>query len=270
MTTQVQMPTSDARTKILQRVLNLRARAEDAGSSESEMNAAMTMCMKLMESYNIEEAELALAEASGEIKLEVVTKVAETNVLKGTKQKHKLLLCLTGIEAFTETKCVFSSYSGAITFTGHRPDVEMADFLASIVKEALDREFANYKRAEAGRLGYGAKTSFTNAMAQRISARLFEMAHARDAERAENKKKAQQMMIENAATASSTALIVSDIADQKAKEVAAEFRRVHPRLRTVKTFSRSTNGNAFSAGRAAGDKVNLGRAIGRGNQKALA
>jgi len=228
------------------------------------------MAMKLMESYNIEEAELALAEASGEIKLEVVTKVVNTNVLKGRKQKHKLLSCLTGIEAFTETKCVFNGYSGEITFTGHRPDVEMADFLASVIKEALDREFINYKRQLGGRTGYGAKTSFQNAMARRVSARLYDMARERDKERADNKKKAQQERIENAATASSTALVVSDIAEQKAKEVSVEFRKAHPRLRTVKTFSRSSNGNAFSAGRDAGDRVNLGRAVGSSTQKALA
>lgn len=269
METQVQLSSSDARTKILQRVLNLRARADDAGSSEAEMNAALTKAMNMMESYNIEEAELALAEASGEIKLEVVTKVVNTNVLKGRKQKHKLLSCLTGIEAFTETKCVFSGQSGEITFTGHRPDVEMADFLASVIKEALDREFINYKRQLGGRTGYGAKTSFQNAMAWRVSTRLYDMARERDKERAENKKKEEKLRLENAETSTSTALIVSDIAEQKAKEVSAEFRKAHPRLRTVKTFSRSSNGNAFSAGRAAGDRVNLGRAVGRSTQKAL-
>jgi hypothetical protein len=269
METQIQIQNSDGRTKILQRVMNLRARAEDAGSSEAEMNTALTLAMKLMESYSIEEAELAIAEASGEIKLEVVTKVAETNVLKGTKQKHKLLLCLTGIEAFTETKCVFNSYSGNITFTGHRPDVEMADFLASVIKEALDREFDNYKRSEAGRLGYGAKASFQNAMSQRVSRRLYDMAAERDKDRKAKKYAAEKLQIENGATASSTALVVSEIAEQKAKEVAAEFRKAHPRTRTVQTHSRSTNGNAFSAGRSAGDKLNLGRAISKSSQKAL-
>jgi hypothetical protein len=269
METQVQMNASAARTKILQRVMNLRARAEDAGSSEAEMNAALVMAMKLMEAYSIEEAELALAEASGEIKLEVITRVASTDILKGKKQKHKVLLCLTGIEAFTETKCVFNSYSGAVTFTGHRPDVEVAEFLVGIIKEALDREFLNYKRREIA-LGYGAKVSFQNAMAQRVSRRLYDMARERDNDRAAKKCEAQRLQIENASTTSSTALIVSDIAAQKAKEVAAEFRKAHPRLRTVKTFTRSTNSNAFSAGRAAGDRVNLGRAISGSNRKALA
>ena len=181
METQVQISSSDARTKMLQRVLNLRARAEDAGSSEAEMNASLIMCQKLMDSYNIEEAELAIAEASGQIKLEVVTKKANTNILKGVKQLHKVLLCLTGIEKFTETKCVYSKYEGSVTFTGHRPDVELADFLVAVIKEALDREYANYRRNTPA-VGYGAKTSFTNAMASRVSQRLYDMATDRNNE----------------------------------------------------------------------------------------
>jgi len=270
MNTQVQMNASDARTKMLQRVLNLRARAEDAGSSEAEMNTALNMAMKLMESYNIEEAELAMAEASGEIKLEVITRVADTNLLKGKKQLHKVLLTLTGISKFTETKVVYSQYSGAATFTGHRPDIELAEFLVGVIKDALDREFENYKRREAGRLGYGAKTSFQNAMATRVSNRLHEMAAQRDSDRRAKKVEAERLRIENAATASSTALVVSEIAEQKAKEVAAEFNKAHPRLRTVRTMTRSSNSNAFSAGRAAGDRVNLGRAISGASRKALA
>ena len=268
METQVQVQKSDARTKILQRVLNLRARAEDAGSSEAEMNTALTMAMKLMESYNIEEAELALAEASGEIKLEVITKNIEASVLKGKKQKHKIVLCLTGIEKFTETKCVFNSYTGAITFTGHRPDVELADFLTCVIKDALDREFMSYRKANAA-IGYGAKTAFQTAMASRVSQRLYNMASERDAEREANKQKAQQLKIENSATSSSTALVVSEIAEQKAKEVAAEFKKAHPRIRTVNTFTRTNNNTAYGAGQSAGNRLNLGRAIGQNSRKAI-
>ena len=269
MQTQVQIQNSDPRTKILQRVLNLRARAEDAGSSESEMNTALTMAMKLMDSYNIEEAELAIAEASGQIKLEVVTKKAETQILKGSKQLHKVLFCLTGVEKFTETKCVYSKYTGDVTFTGHRPDVELADFLVAVIKEALDREYDNYRRSVSA-VGYGAKTSFQNAMATRVNQRLRDMATERDNERNKNKVAAQAKMIENASTASSTALIVSEIAEQKAKEVSAEFKKAHPRITTSSVYSRSSNGTAHGAGRSAGDRVNLGRAITQGSTKMLA
>ena len=76
-------------------------------------------------------------------------------------------------------------------------------------------------------------------------------------------------MIENAATASSTALVFSDIAEQKANEVATEFRKANPRVRYTNTYSRSSNGTAHGAGKFAGDRINLGRAITRDSTKLI-
>jgi hypothetical protein len=267
--TVVAQTNTSARDKMLQRVLNLRARAEDDASSEAEVNAALTLAMKLMDSYNIEEAELAIAEAEGRITLEIVQKVADTSMLKGTKQKHKVLNVLSSIAKFTETRVVVNSYSGGIIFTGHRPDTELANYLVAVVKEALDREFANYKRNTAGRLGYGAKASFQTAMASRLSHRLNDMANERDRDRDRAKKEAQKLQIENEATASSTALVISEIAEQKAKEVNEEFRKAYPRLRNISTSYHSRNATAHGAGRSAGDRVNLGRAVGTAGRKQL-
>lgn len=264
----VEIQATSQRDKILQRVLNLRARAEDSGSSEAEMNTALIMAAKLMDSYNVEEAELALAESEGRIELEIVQKNADASVLKGRKQKHKILSTLNAIADFTETKVVFSSYSGNITFTGHRPDTELANFLTSVIREALDREYDNYRKNTPA-VGYGAKAAFTTAMAQRVSQRLYKMAEERRAERNANKKEAERLKIENGATASSTALVVSEIAEQKAKEVDAEFRKAYPKLRTVRTTSRTSNRTAFHAGKSAGNNVNLGRAISGASTKSL-
>lgn len=261
---------SQSRDKMLQRVINLRARAENDASSEAEMNTALTMAMKLMDSYNIEEAELAIAEAEGRIELEIVQKTADTSLLKGKSHKHKVYNTLTGIAGFTETKVVISQYQGTITFTGHRPDTELANYLVAVVREALDREFENYKRNSAGRIGYGAKTSFQNAMASRISSRLFQMANERDKNRREEKAEAEKLKIENGSTGSSTALVISEIAEQKAKEVEAEFQKAYPRLRKTYGYSRSTNSTAHGAGYKAGNRVNLGRAISGGSTKRLA
>lgn len=269
--TQVTQTQSENRDKMLQRVLNLRAKASNDASSESEMNSALSLCAKLMDAYNIEEAELALAEADGRIELEIVHKESDSSILKGRKQKHKIVNVLSAISTFTETKVVMSTYSGKITFTGHRPDTEFANYLVAVIREALDNEFENYKRSVAGRIGYGAKTSFQNAMASRVSQRLYKMADERDEERKNAKEKAESLKIESRDTGSSTALIVSEIAEQKAKEVFAEFKKANPRLRTYRSSYRSTNGTAHGAGKAAGDRMNLGRAISKNSsQKAIA
>lgn len=269
MTVISQADVTKARDKMLQRVINLRARAEDDASSEAEMNTALTMAMKLMDAYGIEEAELAIAEAEGRIELEIVKKVVDTSLMQG-KKKHKIVNVLMAIAKFTESRVVINQYNGDITFTGHRPDTELANYIVAVVKESLDREFDNYKRAVAGRIGYGAKASFQIAMSTRVSQRLYDMAIERDSARAESKREAQKLKIENAATASSTALVISEIAEQKAKEVNAEFQKAYPKLRTTKTFNRSTNGTAHGAGRAAGDRVNLGRSISGASNKRIA
>ena len=267
--TTVTQSANTARDKMLQRVLNLRARAENEASSEAEMNTALAMCAKLMESYNIEEAELAIAESEGRIVLEIVEKVADTSLLKGKKQKHKVVNVLSAIANFTETKVVVNQYEGNIKFTGHRPDTELANYLVALIREAMEREFMNYKRDIGGRIGYGAKNSFQTAMADRVSTRLYRMSKERSDERDQKKKEAEKLKIENGATASSTALVVSEIAEQKAKEVAAEFKKAYPRLGTMRTSYRSTNGNAHSAGAAAGSRLNLGRAVGGSSAKRL-
>jgi hypothetical protein len=262
------MTEQNNRDKMLQRVMNLRAKAENDGASESEMQSAFTMAAKLMDAYNIEEAELALAETEGRIVLDIINKVVDTSCLNG-KQRHKIVLCLAGVSAFTSTKAVYNRYSGAITFTGHRPDVELSNYLIAVIKEALDREYENYRMNNKA-VGYGAKTAFQTSMASRISLRLFQMAQEADENRRKEKVKAESLQIENTNTSSSTALVISEIAEMKRKEVDAAYRKAHPRLRTSASFSFGNNTTAHGAGRSAGDRVNLNRAISSGSQRRVA
>lgn len=262
------MADQTAREKILQRVLNLRAKAEADGASEHEMNTAFAMAMKLMAAYQIEEAELALAEAEGRIELEIINRVADTSAL-GNKQRHKVILTLSAVAEFTSTRVVYNSYNGNITFTGHRPDVELANYLVAVVKEAIDREYHNYRVATPA-VGRGAKSAFQQAMAYRISNRLYRMARESAQEIKEKKMQAERLRIENKDTASSTALVVAEMVEQKRKGVEELFKKTHTRLRAGSGFRMSGNGNAYSAGSQAGDRVNLGRAISSANQKAIA
>jgi hypothetical protein len=256
--------TTNSRDKILQKILKLRARAEDSASSEAEMNVAFSMAAKLMDSYNIEEAELALAESEGRITLEVINKVSDTSALIG-KHRHKVILTLGAISKFTSTRVVYNRYGGDITFTGHRPDVELANYLVALIKDAMEREYNNYRIANVS-VGYGAKASFQMAMAYRISTRLINMASE-----SENKRKQDAAaMIENRETASSTALVVLEIAEQKRKEVDALFNKTHKSLRSSASFGYSKNVSAHSAGNAAGERIHLGHSIGTSKKAVLA
>jgi len=257
------------REKMLQRVLNLRAKAENDGSSEAEMQSAFAVAAKLMDLYNIEEAELALAEAEGRIVLDIVHKKSDTSALVGDKHRHKVILALAAIGEFTHTRSVYNRYSGNITFTGHRPDTELANYLIAVIKEAMEREYENYRRSNVA-VGGGAKASFQMSMVNRISSRLYLMAQDAEAERQANKRKAEQLQIENAATSSSTALIVCEIAEQKRREVHDAYQTKYPNLRRMASFSYGANSTAHSAGHAAGERVNLGRAIGAGTKRMIA
>lgn len=254
---------SEQRDKMLQRVLNLRAKAENAGSSEAEMNNAFAIAAKLMDAYHIEEAELAIAETEGRIVLDMVVQESDTNMLIGTSHRHKFIITLGGIEAFTGVKSVMYKSSGAIKFTGHRPDVELANYLVAVIREAMDREFDNY-RMRTGPTGYGAKGSFQTAMAARINTRLHKMAEEASAEREKNRKDAvTKKQIENSATSSSTALVVCEIAEQKRKETEQLHYKTFPNLRPAAGFGFGKNVSAHGAGKAAGDRVSLNRAIGQ-------
>lgn len=254
------------RDKMLQRVLNLRSRADDSASSEAEMNAALSMAARLMDSYNIEEAELAIAEAEGRIVLEIIHKVADTSLFKdgSTSHRHIVLNALTSIGDFTETKVVVGNTTGAITFTGHRPDVELANYLVAVIKGALDREYYSYRNSVPA-TGYGAKTSFQVAMVARINKRLSQMTAARISTRADAKQEAQKRQIGD----NCTALVISAIAEQKSREVNRAFQIAYSKLGKSKVNFRATNATAHGAGRAAGDKVHLGRAVEGSNTKRL-
>jgi hypothetical protein len=244
------------REKLLQRIVNLRAKAEDDAASEAEMNAAFNMAAKLMVSYQVEEAELALAESQGRIVLDIVHKKSDTRFVNGKSHRHKVFNCLTAIAKFTSTKCVVNTYDFSVTYTGHRPDVEWANYLTGLCKTAIDRAYESY-RASTPAVGYGAKTAFQLAMANRIARRLADMA--------ESNKKEYVKQVENKATSTANALVFVAMAEQKQKAVEDSFASKYSGgLRTTHSLGgRVSNGSAYSAGVSAGNKVNFGRAIGK-------
>ena len=108
-------------------------------------------------------------------------------------------------------------------------------------------------------------------MTNRISQRLYSMAQDAKAEREAKKREAVRLQIENASTASSTAMVVCEIAEQKRKEVNSFFDNAYKNsLRKGTGFSYGRNSTAHSAGAAAGNRVNLGRAIGEAAQRRIA
>lgn len=262
------------RNDMIERILNLRALGEGT-NSEAEAAAAMRAADKLMRGYRIGEAELAMAEADGSVRIDI-TEAYQGGIMQG-RHRHKVQACLWAIEHFCEVEAVITSRMGKcmIHWIGDRPDVELAQWFVDLVRGALDREYENWKRAQVV-VGRGAKASFQTAMAARINSRLREMRKERDAERASAVADATRLLPQDEADRvryavsngnirelTSTALVVASAAQIKHREVQGAFKAAYAgsRLGRAKNFSGGRNGNAFSAGQAAGDRVNFGRPV---------
>lgn len=261
---------NDERTKILQRIANLRARANDDASSEAEVMTAMNRAEKLMESYRVTEADLAIAESEGRVKIEIVEK--SVRAANGSI-RHKCQLCWSAIGRLTNTKSVRYSRSNEIRFTGDVADVEYAIYLMELIRGGMDRAYAAYRRETGGATGRNAKASFQIAMAQALNTRLYAMCREAEAERKEARARAGTAKLADLNVSDSRALVIADAFEDKRKATEEAFTKAHPRLRTGPGWSSggSHNRSAGSAGAAAGQRLGLGRGIGGGgNQRALA
>lgn len=274
------------RTNILQRILNLRALA-DGNASENEAMAAMKAADRLMHSYRVEEAELALAEATGEIKVEIVEEYQ--GGIKNGSVRHKVQSCIWNVEAYCEVEAVLKySYgegrAAQIHWIGDKPDVELAMYLVDLIRNAMDREYARWKRTQQA-VGRGAKGTFQLAMASRINERLKALKAERDAERRTALLEAQAVLNKDEAEAlgvavangdiaelTSTALVMVSAAKVKEQAVADRFKARYgkTRLGTASGFSYRGGRSAYDAGRAAGNSVNFGRPVGQSNVARLA
>lgn len=268
------------RQKYLQRILNLRELGSRT-SSEAEAMAAMAAAERLMHSLRITEAELVLAEATGEISVEIVHEY-QSGIRNG-RNRHKVQACVWGIERFCEVEVVITDGGSKLHWIGDKPDVELAMYLVDLLRGALDREYSLWSRRQQA-VGRGAKGAFQTAMASRINDRLSEMTRSRKKEREQALRDAQRLLDVPAAQAlglavangnlkqlTSTALVMVSAAHVKQEAVRAAFKVAygHTRLGKASGFSARGSASAYSAGRAAGDRVSFGRPLGGASQARL-
>lgn len=253
---------STDRAQILNRIANLRARAENGASSEAEVNAAITKAAKMMQAYNVSEAELAVAENDGTIT--IVTKEVGSLYKNGRNtyraRKHRVEQVLYAIQQFTQTKCVMGHHS--VEFTGATSDVEMAEWLFHTIKEAMDTAYDEFRKENVA-VGRGAKASFQLGMARRISERLIELRHQMDTDlkTAANDDLETTNYMEMNIT-KGTALVALSAMEEKIAARDEAFAAKYPRLGTARSYRRSSNTSAYQSGRNAGNRIGLGRPVG--------
>lgn len=281
------------RTDIMQRIINLRE-LSDSSASEAEAMNAMKIADKLMHSYRIEEAELAVAEGLGEIKVDIVNKTKFDIGLNIGRVRHKVQSIIWDLEAYCEVEVVLKTrvagFSGhntvhenGINAIGDKPDVELFWYLLDLCRDAMDREYARWVRTQQG-VGRGAKSAFQLAMASRIAQRLHDLRAERRKERREAEEAAAKalnkprdeinMAVNNGdmkMISSCMALVVASAAEQKRKAVDEAYAKAYgnTRLGTASGFGYTRNASASAAGRSAGDRVNFGRPVGESSNKLL-
>ena len=272
------------RTDVMQRILNLRELAESSTSQAEALNA-MKIAERMMHSYRIEEAELALAEGLGEIKVEIVDEVRWDCGLKVGRNRHKIQSLIWDIETFCEVEVVLKRRwdKAGLHVIGDKPDVELFWWMFAHLRDSMDRSYESWKRGQQG-IGRGAKASFQLAFSDAVADRLRSMR----AERRREQKAAEEaaakalnrpvdevrMDVSNGnlqALRSSMSLVVASAAEQKRKAVSDAYRAAYrnARLGTASGFGYRSGGSAAAAGRAAGGRVGLGRPVGGSAGKLL-
>ena len=274
----------DDRTKIIERITNLRAKASST-NSENEAMAAFSLADRLMESYRVNEAELALAEADGTVTFEITEEPINTSWLWNGNRRSVGMRVLWTLQDLTETKCVIWSSGYKALATGDRMDIEWLNYLLEVVVTTCRREYEAFKKTQQG-VPRSAKGAFEAAFAYRVSDRVREMIREREKDRREMRE-TERALLESreqdldeilstmAATgkidpinASRELVIVSAVA-AKREAVDAAFTKAHPRLGTASGFGHTHNRTASAAGAAAGGRVNLTKGIGSSSRAQL-
>lgn len=235
---------SQNREKMIERIRNLRAKAADAAASEAEAQAAAEAAAKLLAKLDLSEADLAEDDRD-----QIVT--AETDMQDVYDLVAGCIGRLTETHPVVVTRDFEDQRQRMLSFTGEPADVEMALYLSEIVRGAANRGWmqAYMDRPKRGRCKPidldTFKRGFWQGLGERVPYRINELADQR--------REARQTHGTNAVVVSKRGRINAHLAEN--------FPGMHKRA--VRNLGGGQDG--YTAGRAAGDKVGLGRPIKTGS-----
>lgn len=246
------------RAKIADKIAKLRALSQRNGASEAEAMEAMRKAAALAAQFEIEEAEIAAAGGKRGFVFETVARRASAGDGSKAKrrQRHRATDCCHLIATLFECKYIFPLTADHadpdVEFVGDSVDCEAAAYTFEVIRSAMDREYRVFQRGVWG----ASRRTFQMAMASRINERLRGMIHERGKARAER-----------VATHGNLPVLV----EQKRDAVTAKFKELWPKVRYTQrpTKGFATGSDSAAAGRRAGDRVHLGRGIGRSSTGGL-
>lgn len=235
--------TENAKEAVIRKIRALMAKTQSAGCSEAEATAAAEKISELMEEYELSRDDI------NDVKEERWGKRGK-KFAGGSRRRntwHVSINCHQAIAAFTSTRVWYSG--DHLVFFGTEIDTELAHYLADLVKNAVEAEAVRFMRGEGKGGGWDAGRSFRQGMTHRIRERLLLLVAARRSNL-------------NSTATGNALVVVKDAELQRRYEVATSHIKWGKGI--GRGMSNGSNGNAYGAGRAAGDRVNLNTGVGAG------
>lgn len=223
------------------------AKTIENGCTEAEAMSALSMASAMMDAYEVTEADLQDTKTESAIKEE----------MKDMRDPHHIRANLTvAISKFTNTKCYRSEYKPQkfkYNFVGLVSDVEFAIWLTETLTTFIQKELKNYIWANNYTpLPPNQKRpiimGFVLGCANRINARLLELIKTSEVKASSN--------------GNALVVIKHELIQRKMNELGLDLRQSRSR-------STRTDGDAYGAGKAAGDRASFGRPVGAGSVKLI-
>lgn len=235
---------SQNREKMIARIRALRAKAADAASSEAEAQTAAEAAAKLLAKLDLSEADLAEDDRD-----QIVT--AETDM----QDVYDLVAGSIGRLTETHPVVIHRDYDDCrrkmLSFTGEPADVEMALYLSEVVRGAANRGWmqAFMERPKRGKSKATDLDTFKRGFWQGIGERLAYRIHELADQRCQTRE-----------THGTNAVVVS-----KRGRINAHLAQTFGKLSSRSARNMGGAQDGYRAGRAAADKVGLGRPINSGS-----
>jgi hypothetical protein len=165
---------------ILHKIRALRAKAQNAASTQAEVEAAAAAAAKLMIKHDVDESQLHEKDRSGAVEGEFSNGYHDIEIVIGWVFK--------GIEGLTETRGYRDSTTNTFKFIGLEPDVEMAIYLMEMTTQSAKRCWNGYVQEgfEQNKIiRKSVRPSFYHGFGQAIREKLDELAEERLAARSQ-------------------------------------------------------------------------------------
>lgn len=232
--------------KVKAKIHALSQKTISNGCTEGEAMLAMEKVGELLEAYQLNMSEVVLRDA------ECVEVTWETK----RRSRHPMDISFVGVSAFCNCK-MWVTRDKNYKFFGFVEDTKMAMYLMDVIAQAYETELAKFKKSDYYRNSHQhgriLTTNFYKGMASHLQDRLLDMKNERNAREYENQK------TKSICDHKSTDLIL-----MKKQKVEDEWEKRDIKLVRHYGNRYRSDFNARSAGRKAGQNVNLNRPINSG------